>query len=180
MPDFLKEELMSFSTHTPRVDPPFTADEIDALAGWLDYHRATILQKLDGLDDEQLRRTIVPSGLCLLGLVKHLTAVEHGWFVVSFAQSGEPYLFDSPDDPDLEFHLMPDETTAGIVDGYLRMCERSREIYARAPSLDATYPNKRRGQLDLRWLMLHMIEETARHNGHADIMRELIDGATGD
>jgi len=157
----------------------FVEAERPALAAWLDSQRQTLLWKIDGLDDEQLRRVMVPSGLCLLGLVKHLAAVEHGWFVVNFAATGEPHMFDSADDPDLDFHVQPEETTEQIVAGYRRACERSREIYARAQSLDQTFTHPRRGTMDLRWLMIHMIEETARHNGHADIMRELIDGATG-
>ena len=170
---------MAFTTSVTRDEPDYHADERRALAEWLDYHRATILQKVNGLDDEQLRREMVPSRLCLLGLVKHLTSVEHGWFVVNFAQSGEPHMFESPDDPDADFHIEESETTDAIVQGYLGSCARSREIYASASSLDATFPHPRRGNMGLRWLMLHMIEETARHNGHADIIREEIDGATG-
>ncbi len=171
---------MTFTAPVKRVAAPFVAGERESLAAWLDFHRATLLAKLDGLDDEQLRRPMVPSGLCLLGLVKHLSAVEHGWFVVTFARSGEPYLFDDPDDPDADFKIGEDETTTSVVAGYLRMCERGREIVAAAASLDQTVPHPRRGELDLRWILVHMIEETARHNGHADIIRELIDGATGD
>lgn len=162
-----------------RTVVPFGGAERSALGAWLDSQRETILWKIDGLDDEQLRREIVPSGLCLLGLVKHLTAVEHGWFVVNFAATGESHMFESPDDPDIDFHVQPDESTEQIVDGYRRAYDRSREIYSRAGSLDVTFEHPRRGMMDLRWLMLHMIEETARHNGHADILRELIDGATG-
>ena len=157
---------------------PFVGNERDGLAAWLDSQRETILWKIEGLDDEQLRRVMVPSGVSLLGLVKHLTADEHGWFVVLFAATGEPQIYES-DDPDFDMHPTDDETTAGIIDGYVRACARSREIYEAAPSLDATFEHPRRGTMSLRWLMLHMIEETARHNGHADIMRELIDGATG-
>jgi len=162
-----------------RTVVPFLADEREALGTWLDSQRETILYKIDGLDDAQLRREMVPSRLTLLGLVKHLTAVEHGWFAVNFAGTGEPHMFESEDDPDLDFHVQPDETTEQIVEGYRRACERSREIYARAESLDSTFEHPRRGTMGLRWMMIHMIEETARHAGHADIMRELIDGATG-
>jgi hypothetical protein len=88
-------------------------------------------------------------------------------------------MFESPDDPDADFHVAENESTDAIVDGYLRACARSREIYANAPSLEATFPHPRQGNMGLRWLMIHMIEETARHNGHADILREEIDGATG-
>jgi uncharacterized damage-inducible protein DinB len=177
---------MTFTSPVQRSHPPQVAGEAAALTAWLDYHRATLLWKLEGLDDEQLRRSMVPSGLSLLGLVKHLTAVEHGWFVVEFAHTGEPYLFESEDDRDLDFHVQEDETTEAIVTGFLRACERSRDVVAAATSLDKTFrlndpSDPRHGQeIDLRWILLHMIEETARHNGHADTLRELIDGATGD
>jgi uncharacterized damage-inducible protein DinB len=157
----------------------FVADEHEMLGAWLDSQRATIVWKIQGLDDEQLRRMMAPSGLTLLGLVKHLTAVEHGWFVVNYAATGEAHLFESADDPDLDFHVQPGETTDEIVAGYERACARSREIYSGASSLDSTFEHPRRGTMSLRWLMIHMIEETARHAGHADIMRELIDGSTG-
>ncbi|MGZ4104984.1 MAG: DinB family protein [Actinomycetota bacterium] len=170
---------MNDPTQSQRLEPDTRADERRALGQWLDFHRATLLEKIKGLGDEQLRRTMVPSGLCLLGLVKHLTAVEHGWFIVNFAHTGEQHMFDSPTDPDLDFHVQADETTEEIVQGYVRACERSRAAYEEAHSLDATFEHPRRGTMDLRWLMLHMIEETARHNGHADIIREQIDGATG-
>lgn len=177
---------MTFTSPVQRSDPPQVAGEGASLTAWLDYQRATLLWKLEGLDDEQLRRPMVPSGLSLLGLVKHLTAVEHGWFVVNFANTGERHLFESEDDPDLDFHVQEDETTEAIVNGYLRACERSRDVVSAATSLDETFrlPDRsdpRHGQeMDLRWILVHMIEETARHNGHADIVRELIDGVTGD
>lgn len=182
----LDSASMAFTSPVQRVDPPLVADERTALEAWLDYQRATLLWKMEGLDDESLRRPMVPSGVSLLGLVKHLTAVEHSWFVVRFADTGEPRMFQSEDDPDLDFHIQPEESTQAIVDGYLRACERSREIVAAASSLDDTYTfsngnEPRRGlDVDLRWILIHMIEETARHNGHADIIRELIDGVTGD
>ena len=154
-------------------------DELNGLNAWLDFHRATLLMKLDGLDDDQVRRVMVPSGLSLLGLVKHLTSVEHGWFALGIAQSGEQPLFYSKDDPDADFRIEDEDTTAEIVAGYLRACERSRDIVRDAGSLDASFEHPRRGRVTLRWVLLHMVEETARHNGHADIIRELIDGATG-
>lgn len=176
---------MTFSSPIERVDAPLVAGERRALDSWLDYHRATLLWKLEGLDDEQLRRPMVPSGLTLLGLVKHLTAVEHGWFARSFARTGEPHLFQDPNDPDADFHVQVSETTEEIVSGYVKACERSRDIVARAASLDETFEEPRLSptdihSIDLRWVMIHMIEETARHNGHADVIRELIDGSTGD
>jgi uncharacterized damage-inducible protein DinB len=169
-----------FRTPWPRPTPPAVADEREALSAWLDHHRATLLWKLDGLDDEQLRRNVVPSGTTLLGLVKHLTETEHGWFVNEYARLGEPPLFETDDDPEAGFRVEPAESTEQIVQDYIAMCDRCRKIVAAAPSLDDTVPNARRGQIDLRRIMIHMIEETARHNGHADIIRELIDGEVGD
>ena len=163
-----------------RVSPPYEGNEREQLNAWLDFHRATLLTKLEGLDDEQLRRPMVPSNVSLLGLVKHLTAVEHGWFATGFAQTGEPHMFSTEEDPDADFRIEPDDTTDGIIEGYLRVCARSRDIAGAAASLDETFERPGRGEISLRWVLLHMIEETARHNGHADIMRELIDGVTGD
>jgi Protein of unknown function (DUF664) len=171
---------VAFIAPVERVDPPNVAGEREALDAWLDYHRATLLWKLEGLDDEQLRRPMVPSGVCLLGLVKHLTAVEHGWFVVRFAGSDEPHLFVRPDGSDADFVIEEGDTTESVVAGYLGACERGRAIAGGAASLDQAVEHPRIGRIDLRWILLHMIEETARHNGHADIIRELIDGATGD
>ncbi len=170
---------MTFTSPLGREDPAFGEGERDALSSWLDFHRATLLTKLEGLDDDQLRRRMVPSGLSLLGLVKHLTSVEHGWFARGFASSGEEPLFYSEEDPDADFRIEEDETTSDIVSGYIAACDRSRRIIEGA-SLEDAFEHPNRGRIDLRWIMLHMIEETARHNGHADIMRELIDGTTGD
>jgi hypothetical protein len=89
-------------------------------------------------------------------------------------------LFETDDDPEAGFRVEPAESTEQIVQDYIAMCDRCRKIVAAAPSLDDTVPNARRGQIDLRRIMIHMIEETARHNGHADIIRELIDGEVGD
>lgn len=171
---------MVFESNVEREMPRYDeTDELNGLNGWLDFHRATLLTKLDGLDDEQLRRVMVPSGLSLLGLVKHLTSVEHGWFALGIAQSGEQPLFYSKDDPDADFRIEDGDTTDEIVAGYLGACERSRDIAREAGLLDVGFDHPRRGRVTLRWVLLHMVEETARHNGHADIIRELIDGKTG-
>ncbi len=138
---------------------------------------------------------MVPSGVSLLGIVQHLMGVEHGWFVTGVARLDErdPFVradgseadFDiHPDDTtEADFDIHPDDTTEAIVAGYLRACGRSRQI-VEAASLDQTFDDdpeaEDRGTTDVRWVMLHMIEETARHNGHADVLRELIDGATGE
>jgi len=159
-----------------RSEPSFTAGEKDMLCGWMDFHRATIVMKLDGLDDAEMRRTVVSSGTNLLGMVKHLTFAEHYWFAEIFA--GEPAVT----------RVLPGEEvtepSSDIVAAYEAACAHSREIVA-ASSLDdmarGTATNRRgpAAQFNLRFVLTHMIEETARHNGHADIIREQIDGATG-
>jgi uncharacterized damage-inducible protein DinB len=171
---------MTLRAPIQRFDPPAVAGEREALLAWLDWHRATLVLKLDGLNDEQLRRSVAPSGLTLLGLVKHLTETEHGWFVNEYAQLGEAPLFETDDDEEAGFRVEPGESTEQIVQDYVDMCERCRVIVLAAPSLDDRVPNARRGQIDLRRIVIHMIEETARHNGHADLIRELIDGQVGD
>jgi uncharacterized damage-inducible protein DinB len=166
-----------------RIDPPLEAQEKDMLVAWLDYHRATLLMKIDGVTDENLRRAMVPSGTSLLGLVKHLAYVERWWFRRVF--KGEEVEFPwTDDDPDADWRIEPGESTADVIALYEGDTTRAREIVAHH-SLDdhARLDVKmRRGPATdhtLRWIVTHMIEETARHNGHADIIRELIDGATG-
>ncbi len=158
---------MPFASSISRSRPRRVADEKDTLVGWLDYHRATLLTKLEGLDDDQLRRPMVPSGVCLLGLVKHLTAVEHGWFVVDFAQSRDSYLFVRADGTEADFAIEPGDTTESVIAGYVQACERGRLVVEDAGSLDATVQHPEVGELGLRWVVTHVIEETARHNGHA-------------
>jgi uncharacterized damage-inducible protein DinB len=174
-------------THTlppppDRRDPPEAAPERDLLPAFLDYHRATLLWKVDGLSEPDLRRPLTPSGLTLLGLVKHLAYVERWWFQAVFA--GEDIDFPWTDaDPDADWRAGPDESPAAIFDLYRAEVARSREIVA-AASLDDRARRPRTeppgGDQTLRWIMAHMIEETARHNGHADLMHEAIDGATGE
>lgn len=151
------------------------------LSAWMDFHRATILRKVEGLPDEGLRRPMVASGTNLLGLVKHLALAEHYWFVQIFA--GENDGLPRPN-TDVDFAAEPGETVDDIVQQYLRVCERARRIVEAADLDDrgcGSVGNRRASadQFSLRWILIHMIEETARHNGHADILREQIDGATG-
>ncbi|MER6033516.1 DinB family protein [Streptomyces sp. NPDC001835] len=154
------------------------AEEKDILRASLDRHRDAVLWKLDGLDDEQLRRPMTPTGTTLLGLVKHLASVEYGWFVGTFGGEVEPLWFDPYTDEDLR--IAPDETTGRIVDFYGRARTAADRMIAELP-LDALgRPAWRDRVVSLRWTLVHMTTETARHAGHMDIMRELIDGATGD
>ncbi|MEU2424467.1 DinB family protein [Streptomyces sp. NPDC007851] len=156
----------------------YTAGEKEILRTSLDRHRDAVLWKLRDLDDEQLRRPMTPSGTNLLGLVKHLASVEYGWFVESFGGEAEPLWFDPYSDEDMS--VGPGEPTRRIVDFYGRARAAADAVIAGRP-LDALgRPDWRDHEVSLRWVLVHMIEETARHAGHMDILRELIDGATGD
>jgi uncharacterized damage-inducible protein DinB len=167
-------------TEDNRPEPPHVGSEAETLRGFLDFHRATLLWKLEGLDDEQLRRAMVPSGTSLLGLVKHLAYVERSWFQRVWA--GQEVSFPwTRDDPDADWRIEPDETTADIVALYNGECDRSRQIVAAAAALDEAVVHPRwKEAVSRRWILTHMIEETARHVGHADILREQIDGVVGE
>jgi uncharacterized damage-inducible protein DinB len=157
-----------------RTRPPLAASEREMLNAWLDYHRATLLQKISEVSEEDARRrTVAPSALSLLSLVKHLAYVERWWFAV---------VFDGQEDkgfPEDDFQLEPEDTIQGIVDLYRAEVEKSRQIVAKADFDELSRLAERPG-VSLRWIVSHMIEETARHNGHADLLREAIDGATGE
>ena len=163
-----------------RTDPATVAGEREALDGWLDYHRSTLLAKCQGLTAGQLaQRAMPPSTLSLLGLVRHMAEVERSWFRRRFAGQAElDFLYCSDEYPDGEFDLA--EAAA------------PRPISPRSPGMRAGPGGRRRpvpgrdvrapdegSTIDLRWVYVHMIEEYARHNGHADILREQIDGVTG-
>ncbi|MFE6050391.1 DinB family protein [Kitasatospora sp. NPDC056446] len=162
-----------------RTETPRTADERTTLAGFLDYQRDTLAMKCAGLTAEQLRsRVLEPSGLSLLGLVRHLAEVERSWFRNVLNDEGVPGFWKNPDGSFAEFDVEtadPDEAFAI----WRRECERSRELVAAAESLDVL---GRYGEevFSLRWIITHMIEEYARHNGHADLLREHLDGTTGE
>jgi uncharacterized damage-inducible protein DinB len=144
----------------------------------LDRHRDVVLWKLDGLDDEQLRRRMVPSGTSLLGVVKHLAYVEYGWFCGTFGREIVPLTFDESD-PEADLRIEPHETTADILGFYARARAAAAQVIAQL-DLDTAGPAWYGGAVTLRWVLIHMIEETARHAGHLDLARELIDGTTGD
>lgn len=163
-----------------RKDPPWDADERTTLGAFLDLQRATLLWKTEGLTFEQLTHRHVSSKTTLLGLVKHLTDVERWWFSSVFdGQTDAPYYWEKNGVFDSEFDIDPTDNIDAIVQLYNDECERSRVIVARADSLEdiAAHPDKPH---NLRWILNHMIEETARHVGHADILRELTDGAIGE
>lgn len=157
---------------------PFTGGEKESLKVSLDRHRDVVLWKLQGLDEEQVRRPMTPSGTSLLGLTKHLAVVEYGWFCETFGRETEPLPFDE-DDADADLRVEADETTAGIVAFYERARAASDKVIEEL-DVDARGTAWHGATVSLRWVLIHMIEETARHAGHMDIVRELIDNATGD
>jgi hypothetical protein len=151
------------------------------LDGWLDYHRATLRQKCSGLSDEQLRTaSCPPSNLTLLGLVRHMTDVERGWFLRGVARrsvSQVPPLYYSDENEEGDFEDLGSPSTESVFESYDRAITDIRAALADA-DLDQAFDNGGT-PYSLRWVYTHMIEEYARHNGHADLIRERIDGATG-
>ena len=158
------------------------AGEREALETWLDYHRETLLFKCQGLTGEQLaRRAIAPSSLTLLGLVRHMAEVERWWFRWQFAgQTGLGDLYCTEEHRDGDFDFAEADGAETDFATFAEECELARQAAA-GRSLDDTFKHGRANEdFDLRWVYIHMIEEYARHNGHADILREQIDGTTGD
>jgi uncharacterized damage-inducible protein DinB len=165
-----------------RAEPPLTADERDMLDGWLEYHRATLAWKCEGLSADQLReRAVPPSSLSLLGLVRHMAEVERAWFRRRVGREDVPSLYCTDSSPDADFDEVADADAAEALETWRQECDRARAVVAAVPSLDDTFENDRDGKTySLRWIVSHMVEEYARHNGHADLLRERIDGAVGD
>ena len=161
-----------------RIDTPYEADERTMLLAWLEYQRATLALKCEGLTDDQLRtRSVPPSNLSLLGLVRHMACVELNWF--RFWLGGEEPNPRYPDDTDLD--EIADADVAEAFEYWHSECAHAREVVASFGSLDDVGAGQTKGAgISLRWMLVHMIEEYARHNGHADLLRECIDGTTGD
>ncbi|MCK0110581.1 DinB family protein [Ornithinimicrobium sp. F0845] len=164
-----------------RQDPPHSGSERAILEGFLDFHRDTLLRKCEGLTDEQLKtRSCEPSTLTLLGLLRHLAEVE-AWFNDDLADGQIPGIYWSEQDPDGDFDNLADAVVADDLATYRGTVERSRAFAAGITDLDTVLSRSRSGaDISLRWIYVHMIEEYARHNGHADLLRERIDGATGE
>ncbi|MGV9232365.1 DinB family protein [Streptomyces nigra] len=174
------------TTTTPdgRPVPPAHADERTMLEAWLDFHRATLALKCAGLDDERLRRPAVPpSRMTLLGLVQHMAEVERNWFQRVFASLDVPPVF-GEDNTD-GFTLTPDRGLEEATAAWQAQIARGRELTADASLDDAGRLSEREAGhvgdagVSLRWILVHLIEEYARHNGHADLLRERLDGVTG-
>ncbi|KUL38166.1 Mini-circle protein [Streptomyces sp. NRRL F-4489] len=162
-----------------RRERPTAADERAMLQGWLDHHRDTLLAKCAGLTAEQLLRAATPpSGLTLLGLVRHLADVERYWFRMRFTGEDVGDLYFTEEDPDADFHGGSPATAAADF-AALRAEIAAGDAAAAGRGLDETFTVPDGRILNLRWIYVHMIEEYARHNGHADLLREAIDGATG-
>jgi hypothetical protein len=164
-----------------RTEPPTVTRERSSLESWLEYHRATLMLKCQGLTASQLtERAVEPSSLTLLGLVRHLAEVERSWFRRQFAgHSDLGYLYCTNDFPDGDFDLVDSSQAEADFAAYQQECDLAREA-VRGRCLDDTFVHRSSGtRFDLRWIFVHMIEEYARHNGHADILREQIDGNTG-
>ena len=143
---------------------------------WLDFHRATLLMKCAGLDEAQLKmRTCDPSTLSLLGLVRHMTEVERSWFRRRIAAEDAPPLYYTDQAPDDDFDALESTPVATVFERYQAEVERCREVMQ-----NVDFDRVADGNISVRWIVSHMVEEYARHNGHADLLRERIDGATGD
>jgi uncharacterized damage-inducible protein DinB len=168
---------------TDRARPAQNAGEREMLNGWLEHHRGILIWKCEGLTDEQLRqRAVPPSTLSLLGLVRHMAQVERGWFRQVFLGEDVPDLYDSSEDEDADFNQVDQADPAEAFRAFEQECDVSRRVVAETPDLDVLSKerSKRTGEpFSLRWIVTHMIEEYARHNGHADLLRERVDGTTG-
>lgn len=166
-----------------RVDPGRFLAEREALEAWLDFHRDTLLWKCAGLTAAQLKmRVVPPSTLSLLGLVRHMTEVERWWFRIHAGDEDMAFPYSSDDDEDADFEDIESADAQADFAAYRREVE-----LARAAVMDKDLDHVVRSHGDhpertrnIRWIYLHMIEEYARHNGHADLLRERIDGSTGD
>jgi uncharacterized damage-inducible protein DinB len=170
---------------TSQPNPPLAADELvatgserEVLEAFLDWHRQVLVRKVSGVSEQEARRRRVPSSTTLAGLIKHMIGVERGWFQRVLAGRPAEDIGLNVGGGDDSWELTENETVEALAEEYQRTCDQSRQTAA-GFALDDAVPNRRLGQVSLRWIYVHMIEETARHVGHADILREQTDGATG-
>jgi hypothetical protein len=160
-----------------RQDPPLTGDEHSTFEAFLDYHRATLLMKCEGLNARQLKlRSVPPSTLSLLGLIRHMTEVERSWFRRRLGgEAGIARVYGTDLREDADFDDTEDADPAATFEAY------SQEVaLCRAAASGVSPETVVAGQFSVRWIYAHMLEEYARHNGHADLLRQAIDGATGE
>ena len=172
-----------------RPEPPLAGDEVATLLGFLDYQRATLAWKCRGLDDDQLRVALPPTSMTLGGMLKHMALVEDLWFgkVVAEQPMPEPWASSYDEaDPDWEWHSAADDTGEQLRALWAEKVEHSRAVVGGrlghgVEALGQTHPAwGGQAQVSLRWVLVHMVEEYARHNGHADLIRESLDGETGE
>ncbi len=162
-----------------RTEPPYALPEREMLEAWLEYHRVTLLLKCEGLDDDARKARPIPtSKLSLHGLVRHCAEVERNWFQRALLNAPKtPYIWLDPAVEDSELVPLDDADWDVDLAAWQSECDASRAAAAR---FDLDHEGLRRGEpVTLRWIYNHMIEEYARHNGHADLIRELVDGAVG-
>jgi hypothetical protein len=161
------------------VSIPRHADELSMLRAYLDYYREIFELKCTGMDPARLsERSAAPSSMSLHGLIRHLAGVERWWFAINFGGADLPMLYYSDDDPDQDFESLDGDPLIAL-QSWRAECDRSRQIVEAATDLDQIGAVERNGSYTLRWLMLRMIAEYAQHVGHADLLREGIDGAIG-
>ena len=159
---------------------PYVADERTTLDGWLDFHRQTLLLKCAGLTAEQLKlRAVEPSTLTLLGLVRHMAEVERWWFRRMVGSQDLGFLYVTDESEDADFDDVESADAEADFATFAAEVEQAKAAVAGC-SLDDTFVSPtRKTEISARWVFTHMIEEYARHNGHADLLRERIDGTTG-
>lgn len=167
----------------PRTDPPARADERTTLQSFLQWQRETLELKCNGLDAAELaRRAVQPSTMSLLGIVRHLAEVERAWFRRVMDGQGAPPIFYTEENRDGDFDgaAADPELVTEAWKAWREEVEFADRFVADAVDLDITGNHWRRGSISLRWVLVHMIEEYARHLGHVDLLRERIDGAVGE
>ena len=157
---------------------PFQGAEKESLHVALDRHRDAVRWKVDGVSEDDLRRPMVPSGTSLIGLVKHLASVEYGWFCSTFGRPSDEIPFDEAD-PEADMRAAPDET-GDELKAYYERATAAADVVIAELDLEDTGTSWNGNTVSMRWVLIHMVEETARHAGHVDILRELIDAETGD
>jgi uncharacterized damage-inducible protein DinB len=163
----------------PTADQPDSAgSERPVLEAFLDFHRQVLVSKVDGISEDEARRRRVPSKTTLAGLIKHMIGVERGWFQEVLGGRNPEDIGPNVGGGEESWDLAKNETVSSLIKEYEQTCEQSRQTAARF-ALDDAVPEPDMGQVSLRWIYVHMIEETARHVGHADILREQTDGAVG-
>ena len=163
---------------TTADQPDSTGSERQVLEAFLDFHRQVLVSKVDGMSENEARHLRVPSKTTLAGLIKHIIEVERGWFQEVLAGRKPEDIGPNVGGGDESWDLAENETVSSLIKEYEQTCEESRQTAARF-ALDDAVPEPDMGQVSLRWVYVHMIEETARHVGHADILREQTDGAAG-